>query len=168
MIAREREIEQLRQQQQETRQAAMTLKSKYDAERGRLQQLEQSWHQNQKSLGEIQQQLSDLRQQLSQRLSRAEQVQDRRQQLQKEIGELDHGNRRILGAQRRLVGQADAGAGRSRTRFRLLCRLLFLQQFPDRFQFLQNRITLLLGQTFGRYLDRRQQSIQRLHRIGGR
>ncbi len=89
MIAREREIEQLRQRQQQASQAVMTFKSQYDGERQRLQGLEQRWNQDQQSLGEIQQQLSDLRQQLSQRLSRAEQVQDRRQQLQKELAELD-------------------------------------------------------------------------------
>jgi len=44
MIAREREIEQLRQQQQQANQAVMTFKSQYDGELKRLQDLEQRWN----------------------------------------------------------------------------------------------------------------------------
>lgn len=89
MLAREREIEQIQAQLQNIIQAATALKSRNDADRGRLQALEQEWDRDQKSLAEMQQQLSELRQQLSNRQSQAEQVQSRREQLQHQLLELD-------------------------------------------------------------------------------
>ncbi|MGD8420875.1 MAG: chromosome segregation protein SMC, partial [Gammaproteobacteria bacterium] len=89
MLAREREIVQIKAQLQDITQAATALKSRNDADRGRLQALEQEWDRDQKSLAEMQQQLSELRQQLSNRQSQAEQVQSRREQLQRQLLELD-------------------------------------------------------------------------------
>ena len=89
MLAREREIEQIQAQLQDITRAATALKSRNDADRGRLQALEQEWDQDQKSLAEMQQQISELRQQLANRQSQAEQVQSRREQLQHQLLELD-------------------------------------------------------------------------------
>ena len=88
-LERSQEIEQIRAQLKQLDHSVLTLKSRYDAERERLQRQEQQWNQDQKVLTELQQELSDLRQQLSQRLSRTEHMQDRRQQLQKELHELE-------------------------------------------------------------------------------
>jgi len=88
-IARAQEIESISVQLEQITQGAMTLKSRNDGDRQRLQILEQAWDQDQKSLTELQQQLSELRQQLSNQKSQAEQVQNRRQQLHTELAEID-------------------------------------------------------------------------------
>ena len=89
MLTRAQEIDDIGAELGQITQAAMALKSRYDADRQRLQVLEQEWDRDQKSLSELQQQLSDDRQQLSKRRSQAEQVQIRREQLQVELLELD-------------------------------------------------------------------------------
>ncbi len=88
-IARAQEIESISVQLEQITQGAMTLKSRNDGDRQRLQVLEQAWDQDQKSLAELQQQLSELRQQLSNQKNQAEQVQNRREQLHTDLAELD-------------------------------------------------------------------------------
>ena len=88
-LSRAQEIESIRAQLEQITQGAMTLKSRNDGDRQRLQTLEQEWDQDQKSLAELQQRLSEVRQQLSNQKSQAEQVQNRREQLRTELTELD-------------------------------------------------------------------------------
>jgi len=89
MLTRAQEIDDIRAELGQITQAAVALKSRYDADRQRLQLLEQEWDRDQKSLAELQQHLSDSRQQLNERRNQAEQVQIRREQLQVELLELD-------------------------------------------------------------------------------
>ncbi len=89
MLERSKEIDQIQAQIARLAGTSMSLRSRYDGDRERLQQQEQKWDQDQKDLAELQWQLSDLRQQLSQLQSRNEQVVNRRQQLQKDLSEVD-------------------------------------------------------------------------------
>ncbi len=89
MLAREQEIEQLRDEANALKSSTLDLKSRLDGERERLRAQEGQWDDEQKALAELQQQLGELRQQLSQRHGQAEQVQARRRQLHAELAELD-------------------------------------------------------------------------------
>ncbi len=89
MLSRAQEIEQIQAQLNEITPAAMAVKSRYDADRERLRQLEQAWDEDQRALAGLQQQISEFRQRLGSSQNQAEQMQKRRAQLHHEIAELE-------------------------------------------------------------------------------
>jgi len=88
LIAREQEINSIRQQLEAITEKAMLLKSQTDGDRERLQMLERERDDSQRQLQNTQRELSDLKNQLTQRRSRVEQLESRFNTLQKEISEL--------------------------------------------------------------------------------
>ncbi len=89
MLAREREIKDIRLQLDDITQSALSLKSQTDGDRQRLQFIEQQRDEDQRSLSQLHHQTTDIRNQLSQRKGKVEQASNRYQQIQAELKELD-------------------------------------------------------------------------------
>ncbi len=89
MLAREREIKDIRRRLDDITQSALSLKSQTDGDRQRLQFIEQQRDEDQHSLSQLHHQTTEIRNQLSQRKAKVEQASNRFQQIQTELKELD-------------------------------------------------------------------------------